>query len=325
MNLKVSPEGEGFGPIARTMNFESSNKVLPQGATYSEFQAGVNGPGFQVHILPYLEDQALFNLVEQAVDRFKRANPSSDFDYGYGGTGEPSPLADAKVSIYQCPSDGEPFATAEFAGGAGRPGASYAGVMGSAIARATYLDGASAEFGGICKGSGGTYDCAGSGGLGTSTVNSDGVLFPMSKVKIGQVVDGTSKTYMLGERWYIMRLWGQGTYGALSGPGKPFASEVWSCKNINPRVPINGKLERIGWYAIHQASDRPGPPTGSTVRFGSPQLPFGSFHPGGANFAYVDGSVHYETDDIDPALYIARGSRNGGETGQEPLRVPVTF
>jgi prepilin-type processing-associated H-X9-DG protein len=198
--------------------------------------------------------------------------------------------------------------------------------MGSAVARAKYIDGAANDFGGLCKDGGGTYDCAGSGIENDLTVNTDGVLFPMSKVKIGQVVDGTSKTYLLGERWYQMRLWAQGANGALAAIGKPVRSDVWSCKNINPRIPINGDMKTIGWYGIgDHVNERPGPRTGSTYTYLSPSLPFGSFHPGGANFAYVDGSVHFETDDIEPALYIARGSRNGEETGQELLRVPVRF
>ena len=40
---------------------------------------------------------------------------------------------------------------------------------------------------------------------------------------------------------------------------------------------------------------------------------YGSFHPGGANFAYADGSVHFLSDDIDPLLYVVLASRNGDE------------
>jgi prepilin-type processing-associated H-X9-DG protein len=42
-------------------------------------------------------------------------------------------------------------------------------------------------------------------------------------------------------------------------------------------------------------------------------LPFGSFHPGGVNFSFGDGSVKLIADDIDVDLYLALGSRNGEE------------
>jgi prepilin-type processing-associated H-X9-DG protein len=46
-------------------------------------------------------------------------------------------------------------------------------------------------------------------------------------------------------------------------------------------------------------------------------MPFGSFHPGGVNFAYGDGSVKFLNDSLDVNAYLALGSRNGGETVSE--------
>jgi prepilin-type processing-associated H-X9-DG protein len=43
-------------------------------------------------------------------------------------------------------------------------------------------------------------------------------------------------------------------------------------------------------------------------------LLWGSFHKGGAHFAYADGSVEFITDDISPQVWVAKGSRNGNET-----------
>ncbi|MHC5542189.1 H-X9-DG-CTERM domain-containing protein, partial [Singulisphaera rosea] len=40
---------------------------------------------------------------------------------------------------------------------------------------------------------------------------------------------------------------------------------------------------------------------------------FVSLHPGGANFLFADGSVHFLKTSISMATYCALGSRNGGE------------
>ena len=38
-----------------------------------------------------------------------------------------------------------------------------------------------------------------------------------------------------------------------------------------------------------------------------------SYHPGGVNVAFADGSVHFVTDSIDHLAWIGLGSINGGE------------
>ena len=48
-------------------------------------------------------------------------------------------------------------------------------------------------------------------------------------------------------------------------------------------------------------------------RFASTAKNFVSLHPGGANFAFCDGSVHFLKQNISMATYAALGSRAGGE------------
>ena len=38
-----------------------------------------------------------------------------------------------------------------------------------------------------------------------------------------------------------------------------------------------------------------------------------SYHPGGVNTVFVDGSGHYLSNNIDPAVYRNLGTRAGGE------------
>ncbi|TWT48896.1 DUF1559 family PulG-like putative transporter [Botrimarina hoheduenensis] len=319
------------------LNYESALKAFPAGATYQ--RTAENSPGFHYNLLPYLEDQALFDAAQAAIEQELRTNPNGGLDYGnIAGFGN------VNVGIYQCPSDSEVYARADFApGNSGTyPSVSYAGVMGSAAANAVYVQGKGGAFGGagICdwfSPTGKTTQCTGgSADINGSYINVDGMLYPQSAVKIGQVTDGTSQTYLFGERWYEMRVWSQGVrYGGVGAnqpiPEIPVAGTVvYVCKNLTPQTPINADLNKVGYYGAPAGhSDefsRPGPvPPGGKRTVNQHQLPFGSFHPGGANFAYADGSVHFENDDIDDAVYLARGSRNLADTGEEQYVTPVTY
>jgi prepilin-type processing-associated H-X9-DG protein len=45
---------------------------------------------------------------------------------------------------------------------------------------------------------------------------------------------------------------------------------------------------------------------------------FGSRHPGGANFAFVDGSVHFISENVNLALYRLLGQRASGQPKEIP-------
>jgi prepilin-type N-terminal cleavage/methylation domain-containing protein/prepilin-type processing-associated H-X9-DG protein len=136
----------------------------------------------------------------------------------------------------------------------------------------------------------------------TGAVNGGGTLrgyfdYEGQQAGINSTTDGTSNTILAGEvlpyQMADMSFWD--TTGQQAGT----------------TVPINFNSNRI------RAGSADCPPAfgGGTFgcRFHYSYKGFKSEHPGGANFVFADGSVHFLKQTINLATYCALGSRNGGE------------
>jgi prepilin-type N-terminal cleavage/methylation domain-containing protein/prepilin-type processing-associated H-X9-DG protein len=131
-------------------------------------------------------------------------------------------------------------------------------------------------------------------------VGAPGVLRGMFDVNDGQTVtlasvtDGTSNTISAGETLPAQRAdnnvweWNSGNYGTTVP--------------INYPSPQSCALPGNGWGTNNVAS-----------RCNYTNEAFKCHHPGGANFLFVDGSVHFLKQTINMYTYCALGSRNGGE------------
>jgi Protein of unknown function (DUF1559) len=189
----------------------------------------------------------------------------------------------------------------------------YAGVMGSYFAR-TGTCPAAKTAGQYCV----TKSATGLAGPN----NYDGLLVEGWPISLKRVSDGTSKTLMLGERWYQARAWMIGAYWAAPADSTPPdgpqpEAYFFYCKNLSDKVPINHNLNVSKYQSHDNSTDRPTLPSSSSATLSLNNLPFASFHVGGVNFANGDGSARWVPDDIDTALYLALGSRNGSETVSE--------
>ena len=82
------------------------------------------------------------------------------------------------------------------------------------------------------------------------------------------------------------------------------------CTNANKQVrfPINADHDRWGYYRGDNAA-----PAGSMKTMLLNNLPFGSLHPGGANFCLVDASVHFLSDDLDFTVFEDFATTAGAE------------
>jgi prepilin-type N-terminal cleavage/methylation domain-containing protein/prepilin-type processing-associated H-X9-DG protein len=296
------------------LNFESAKRAFPAGASYvGKPQRGIDGFSWQVSVLSYVEDAAVAQAISTAVDERNRTMPAEPL-HAYDDTLRP--INENPSGVFLCPSDGE--VVDNLASHAGMQASSYTAVAGSAASRA--LDDDS-----LPKAEPNQDYLMGEYGA----VNTDGVMYVAARTQARQIVDGLSKTFLLGERWYQLRAWTVGAFwydepprydaqGRPIPPSRPVAnSGVAAAKNVDADYPPNADLNQVGYFATHEDDHRPGPypgpPTPKDMLFND--LLFGSFHTGGTNFAFADGHVDFVRDDIESQVYVAAASRAGAEAG----------
>lgn len=139
------------------------------------------------------------------------------------------------------------------------------------------------------------------GSAGTRDLN--GVIGPHPGIRLTSVTDGTSQTLLLGER----------------PPPDTLRAGRWYTGSFDTRWGMNQGPDQV-LYATNRplGTDPVCNPDGYAFSYGRidndcDRYHFWSLHPGGANFAFADGSVRflpYSAADVLPAL----ATRAGGET-----------
>ncbi len=121
--------------------------------------------------------------------------------------------------------------------------------------------------------------------------NNNGVLFLNSRLRLSKVQDGLSQTILLGEMRDMSDSlgWVSGTRSTLRN-----TSSINDPKLMEQNAP--------------GAPLMPVEPAGS-LRVGG----FGSYHTGGAQFVFADGSMHFLSSTIDSETYRKLGNRADGE------------
>lgn len=135
------------------------------------------------------------------------------------------------------------------------------------------------------------------------SVYTDGILYPGSATQISAIDDGTSNTLAIGERIYFIDDW---LLGCVKWGGET-PNLICSASAHNIRFPINANV----YYKFHNSA-----PPGARKDALFNELQFGSEHPGGAQFLFADGSVHFLSENIDFTLYQDLATRNGSESVQ---------
>jgi len=231
--------------------------------------------GIAMHVLmmPYFEQDAL-------QETFR---PFYDSDGGWidwavdEDTGEVNPLISTPVSVYICPSNSRWTDYLERK--------DYFGVTGGVFS----------EFPRAFRG----------------LVFSDGVMYPNSFTRIGEITDGTSNTFAVGESVHG-HPYGLGQ-GYLGGGGDDSGGPVpwWFGVAISQSDPeqfqATGRALLSTVNPINSQFQTPLEPLFNN------EVPFGSDHAGGAQFVFCDGHVEFIQDSIDINAYQWLSSRAGEE------------
>lgn len=136
---------------------------------------------------------------------------------------------------------------------------------------------------------------------GTNYSTKDGVLFQDSYIRFADITDGTTNTLLASER----------------PPSSDFQFGWWYAgigqKYTGSADMILG-VQEVNLLPVTPTSCGPGASSYSPGRIGSPcnLFHFWSYHPGGANFLFADGSVHFLSYSVAPIM-VPLATRAGGE------------
>ena len=144
----------------------------------------------------------------------------------------------------------------------------------------------------------------GTGSIGAGPGRGNGMFFRNSQVGFADLVDGASQTLAVGERSHNLSYvtW---TGRALGGWLFKTSSFEGGRDRFAPE-PVEAFGMVLGAVGLEDGPRTPNHPRAHVEDYWSR-------HPGGACFAYADGSVHFVKSRIAPAVYRALATRAGGE------------
>jgi len=259
-------------------------------------------PSWSIAILPFLGDQPRF-------DSFKPWGSGNGYDGAYGGSWGTwnRDRAYTPNNAYQCPSDPVSNAT--------ETNTNYFGVSG-----------------------GGTWSAPPAGktpadGYPWFTTNgafyyNNGIIHINGRVTDAKILDGSSKTFLVGETRYqwvyrsevaIAAFNSAYWVGRVSRPSWAGGARNWRCVDRASTIVASttastsrSSINASGCNDVLRAPPMLDPASNCSDPYKFMQGDFGSFHPGGCHFALADGAVKFVGETIDINLYRQLGQRADG-------------
>ena len=252
------------------LNYESAHMHFPPGVKTSEVASDKlesSGFGFGLFILPFMEQQAIYDQVGLVSADFQNIEVPRD-----SNDVNPTAIFNTIIPSYVCPAC--PMDSLNSIRPEGGAKSNYVGVLGPALDWGDW------------------GETSASPQLGDSL---PGILYLDSETTMGAIADGTSNTFVVGERdGAQISLDDDQLRSATVWFGNYKASWV-NCHlaptSAEPRWTLNGAI------------------ADNTTRW----VNFSSSHTGGANFGRADGSIIFVPDTVDGFAFEAMGTKAGGE------------
>lgn len=285
------------------LNYESALRELPPASgSFNPANTSLDPIwGYLAFVADYLERSTLTDQIDKTRNWY-------DTDGGNGGNFElltTNPQLDFRCPSYegyQPTNVGEPGTgdTSTFI--ESNLGAHYNGVLGANLINSDTISG-------VCNGnasspyemevqassssSRGAPPCvSGTGGY----IAKNGTIIRITPVKLSKITDGTSKTMLIGEAahgtpaFQSTRPWWIGQHG----------NSMYTAKNVSYRINEGDRVNES-----------------NTPKVFRNDMGFGSEHPGGCHFSFVDGSVRFLNETLELEIMFALASRSVGEIVNE--------
>jgi prepilin-type N-terminal cleavage/methylation domain-containing protein/prepilin-type processing-associated H-X9-DG protein len=261
--------------ILAVKNYESSHEVLPPG-TINPTGPIVNKPQGYHH-----------NWISQILPYMEYRNVNRHIDFNVGVYDKANATVRGVVlNSFLCPSDG-------------RLGWGGSSVSGTAVA-------ANSSYVGIHHDTEAPID-----------LKNHGVFFLNSRVRLEEINDGLSQTVFIGEHMIGPNEfgWASGTRATLRNAGEQInqTRPVFLAVSPLPSQSDDGDDGDTEGAEGASKSKTKGTKSGDAPRAPDPVGGFSSYHPGGANFAFGDGSVRFLRTSLSGRVFQLLCNRNDGE------------
>ena len=252
-----------------------------------------NAPGlaWSTYILPFMESQEFYDKVMTDTQGGTLNWQTSLTGWNTSAPSASSAIAQRSIKVYECPTNEK-----------------YLKLNSSGIS----VSGTTYYVGKINYGANGGVDVAGSDGKNGGGVDSGGIVFVNSKVKLNKVIDGLSKTMMIVERSSSPEMGtvnvSPGSCGGVAcnwyrgfwiGPRLKGAAETWHPGLDSTDVESYGNS---GGYLINRSSWN----WGADWTNSSP-------HSGGLQASYCDGAVSWVNENVDTTAYYRLRHKSDGQ------------
>jgi prepilin-type N-terminal cleavage/methylation domain-containing protein/prepilin-type processing-associated H-X9-DG protein len=141
----------------------------------------------------------------------------------------------------------------------------------------------------------------------TFIISNDGIFYINSRVKIAGITDGTSNTFMFGERYHQDKNFDR-MY--TNFPIKGWSGWAWCDQGNAIGDFLVGAAQPINWLIPDSAT---GANSSSNSWVQQRLSTMGSGHSGGANVCIADGSVRFVSETVTLPILQANCTRSGGE------------